>query len=77
MQVRIHWSQVKRIHEYKRQLLNVMSIIHRYSEIKAMSPEERKQVSRISKTLLPFIMFCTHTCMHPGQQAVRRGCMPW
>ncbi len=39
------WAQVKRIHEYKRQLLNVMSIIHRYSEIKAMSPEERKQVT--------------------------------
>ena len=38
-------KQVKRIHEYKRQLLNVMSIIHRYSEIKAMSPEEREQVS--------------------------------
>ncbi|KAG6546468.1 hypothetical protein Mapa_012017 [Marchantia paleacea] len=36
--------QVKRIHEYKRQLLNVMSIIHRYDCIKNMSPEERKKV---------------------------------
>jgi starch phosphorylase len=26
--------QVKRIHEYKRQLLNVLSIIHRYDCIK-------------------------------------------
>ena len=43
----ICWAQVKRIHEYKRQLLNVMSIIHRYSEIKAMSPEEREQVTCI------------------------------
>ena len=41
-------SQVKRIHEYKRQLMNVMSIIHRYSEIKAMSPEERKQVTALA-----------------------------
>ncbi|KAL2620148.1 hypothetical protein R1flu_000353 [Riccia fluitans] len=36
--------QVKRIHEYKRQLLNVMSIIHRYDCIKNMTPEERKNV---------------------------------
>lgn len=36
--------QVKRIHEYKRQLLNVLSIIHRYDCIKNMSPEERKNV---------------------------------
>ncbi|PSC73274.1 glycosyltransferase family 35 [Micractinium conductrix] len=35
---------VKRIHEYKRQFMNALSIIHRYSEIKAMSPEERKKV---------------------------------
>ncbi len=33
---------VKRIHEYKRQLLNVLYTIHRYTVIKAMSPEERK-----------------------------------
>ena len=36
--------QVKRIHEYKRQLMNVLSIIHRYQQIKAMSPEQRKGV---------------------------------
>uniref|UniRef100_A0A1D2AFX8 Alpha-1,4 glucan phosphorylase n=1 Tax=Auxenochlorella protothecoides TaxID=3075 RepID=A0A1D2AFX8_AUXPR len=36
--------QVKRIHEYKRQLLNAISLIVRYQEIKAMSPEERKKV---------------------------------
>ena len=35
--------QVKRIHEYKRQLLNVLGVIHRYHAIKNMSPEERKQ----------------------------------
>ena len=40
--------QVKRIHEYKRQLLNVFAIIHRYNALKAMSPEERaKQVPRV------------------------------
>ena len=36
--------QVKRIHEYKRQLLNVLSIIHRYDQIKKMSPAERRNV---------------------------------
>ncbi|GJP78075.1 hypothetical protein CLOP_g8406 [Closterium sp. NIES-67] len=36
--------QVKRIHEYKRQLLNVMGIIHRYDCIKKMSAEDRKRV---------------------------------
>jgi len=36
--------QVKRIHEYKRQLMNVLGIIHRYEHIKHMTPEERKKV---------------------------------
>jgi len=36
--------QVKRIHEYKRQLLNVLQIIHRYTEIKRMSPQDRAKV---------------------------------
>lgn len=35
---------MKRIHEYKRQLLNVLGIIHRYAAIKKMAPEERKSV---------------------------------
>eukprot|EP01128_Nolandella_sp_AFSM9_P010053 TRINITY_DN683_c0_g3_i1.p1 TRINITY_DN683_c0_g3~~TRINITY_DN683_c0_g3_i1.p1 ORF type:complete len:986 (+),score=286.41 TRINITY_DN683_c0_g3_i1:102-2960(+) len=33
--------QIKRIHEYKRQLLNVLSIVWRYRQIKGMSDEER------------------------------------
>jgi len=33
--------QVKRIHEYKRQLLNVLGIIYRYDAIRKMSPEEK------------------------------------
>jgi starch phosphorylase len=33
----------RRIHEYKRQLMNIMYTIHRYMTIKAMSPEERKE----------------------------------
>jgi len=37
--------QVKRIHEYKRQQLNVFGIIHRYLTIKAMNPEERKSLA--------------------------------
>eukprot|EP01126_Amoeba_proteus_P054070 TRINITY_DN6621_c0_g1_i7.p1 TRINITY_DN6621_c0_g1~~TRINITY_DN6621_c0_g1_i7.p1 ORF type:complete len:873 (-),score=170.97 TRINITY_DN6621_c0_g1_i7:122-2740(-) len=33
---------VKRIHEYKRQLLNVFSIIYRYMVIKKLSPSDRR-----------------------------------
>ncbi|KAJ9154816.1 Alpha-1,4 glucan phosphorylase [Pleurostoma richardsiae] len=36
--------QVKRIHEYKRQQLNIFGTIHRYLTLKAMKPEERKKV---------------------------------
>jgi starch phosphorylase len=36
--------QVKRIHEYKRQQLNVFGIIHRYLQIKAMTAAEKKKV---------------------------------
>ncbi|KAI1813393.1 glycosyltransferase family 35 protein [Poronia punctata] len=35
--------QVKRIHEYKRQQLNIFGVIHRYLSLKDMSPEERKE----------------------------------
>ena len=39
---------VKRIHEYKRQLLNIMYVIYRYQWIKSLSPAERaKVVSRV------------------------------
>ncbi|CAM6096924.1 unnamed protein product [Calypogeia fissa] len=34
--------QVKRIHEYKRQLLNILGVIHRYRRMKEMSAKERK-----------------------------------
>ncbi|KAL9263789.1 Alpha-glucan phosphorylase, H isozyme-like protein, partial [Drosera capensis] len=32
--------QVKRIHEYKRQLLNIIGAIYRYKKLKEMTPEE-------------------------------------
>ncbi|KAJ8774574.1 hypothetical protein K2173_017020 [Erythroxylum novogranatense] len=35
--------QIKRIHEYKRQLLNIMGIVYRYKKMKEMSPEERER----------------------------------
>lgn len=41
--------QVKRIHEYKRQQLNIFGVIHRYLTLKAMPLEERKkQLPRVS-----------------------------
>lgn len=36
--------QIKRIHEYKRQLLNILYVVHRYLTIKDMSAEERTKV---------------------------------
>mmetsp|Transcript_5139 Transcript_5139/g.4359 ORF Transcript_5139/g.4359 Transcript_5139/m.4359 type:complete len:522 (+) Transcript_5139:1165-2730(+) len=39
--------QIKRIHEYKRQLMNAFYCIHKYLKLKEMSPSERaKQVPR-------------------------------
>ncbi|XP_058778828.1 alpha-1,4 glucan phosphorylase L isozyme, chloroplastic/amyloplastic [Vicia villosa] len=35
--------QVKRIHEYKRQLLNIFGIVYRYKKMKEMSAAERKE----------------------------------
>lgn len=32
---------MKRIHEYKRQLLNIFGIVYRYKKMKAMNPAER------------------------------------
>ena len=41
--------QVKRIHEYKRQFMNAISLIYRYKKIKEASPEERAaMVPRVS-----------------------------
>merc|ERR1740122_703270 len=38
--------QIKRIHEYKRQLLFTLYVIHRYHWLKGMAAEERKKVQR-------------------------------
>lgn len=37
--------QVKRIHEYKRQQMNIFGVINRYLNIKRMSAEERKKLA--------------------------------
>lgn len=37
--------QVKRIHEYKRQQMNIFGVIHRYLTIKNMTPEDRKKLA--------------------------------
>jgi len=40
--------QVKRIHEYKRQFMNILGVIHRYLRLKKMTPEQRaKEVPRL------------------------------
>ncbi|KAF4397593.1 hypothetical protein G4B88_027333 [Cannabis sativa] len=36
--------QVKRIHEYKRQLLNILGIVYRYKKMKEMIASERKEM---------------------------------
>mmetsp|Transcript_49259 Transcript_49259/g.112149 ORF Transcript_49259/g.112149 Transcript_49259/m.112149 type:complete len:901 (-) Transcript_49259:143-2845(-) len=38
--------QVKRIHEYKRQFMNILYVIHRYQMLKQMSPAERSKVQK-------------------------------
>jgi starch phosphorylase len=38
--------QVKRIHEYKRQLMNILFVIHRYLTLKRMAPGDRAQVQK-------------------------------
>jgi starch phosphorylase len=39
--------QVKRLHEYKRQFMNILGVIHRYIALRKMSPKERQtQVPR-------------------------------
>ncbi|CCO35687.1 starch phosphorylase [Rhizoctonia solani AG-1 IB] len=35
--------QIKRIHEYKRQTLNIFGVVYRYLNFKSMTPEERKK----------------------------------
>ena len=62
--------QVKRIHEYKRQLLNILGIIYRYDCIKNMSPEERQKVclipSRSPKAFSPsFFLASLDSCNAP------------
>lgn len=37
--------QVKRIHEYKRQLMNILGAVYRYKKLKEMSPEERSKTT--------------------------------
>ncbi|PIA54415.1 hypothetical protein AQUCO_00900755v1 [Aquilegia coerulea] len=37
--------QVKRIHEYKRQLLNILGAIYRYKKLKEMNPDERAKTT--------------------------------
>merc|ERR1719324_2215442 len=38
--------QIKRIHEYKRQPMNCLYVIHRYQELKKKSPAEREKVQK-------------------------------
>ena len=48
--------QVKRIHEYKRQLLNILGAVYRYKKLKVRYPNSSKQMDnhmyRFSKNTL-------------------------
>lgn len=44
--------QVKRIHEYKRQLLNILGVIHRYLTILALPPEKRTREYVVPKVVI-------------------------
>ncbi|KAH9943655.1 glycogen phosphorylase [Amylocystis lapponica] len=55
--------QIKRLHEYKRQTLNIMGVIHRYLTLKAMTPAERKKVN-------PKVVFFAGKAA-PGSEYVR------
>ncbi|KAG0696743.1 carbohydrate phosphorylase-domain-containing protein [Suillus ampliporus] len=37
--------QIKRLHKYKRQTLNILGVIHHYLVLKSMTPEERKKLT--------------------------------
>ncbi|TYJ55309.1 hypothetical protein B9479_004032 [Cryptococcus floricola] len=39
-------TQIKRLHEYKRQTLNIFGVIYRYLQIKAASPADRKKFTK-------------------------------
>ncbi|KAJ1505184.1 Non-essential glycogen phosphorylase [Coelomomyces lativittatus] len=41
---------VKRIHEYKRQLMNILGVIYRYQQLKKMSPQQRQM--EVKKTVI-------------------------
>nr|XP_031862304.1 uncharacterized protein CI109_002269 [Kwoniella shandongensis]KAA5529376.1 hypothetical protein CI109_002269 [Kwoniella shandongensis] len=42
----VFMTQIKRLHEYKRQTLNLFGVIYRYLRIKQASPEERKKITK-------------------------------
>ena len=55
---------MKRIHEYKRQLLNVLGIIWRYDQLKRMTPEQREQVRPASAPSTQLQCFSPSTSLH-------------
>ena len=44
--------QVKRIHEYKRQFMNILGVIYRYLTLKSMSATERNESSIIKRVVI-------------------------
>ncbi|XP_069149749.1 uncharacterized protein [Solanum lycopersicum] len=63
--------QIKRIHEYKRQLLNILGIIHRYDCIKVFIPDYNVSVAEL---VIPGSDLSQHLST-AGHEASGTGCM--
>ena len=72
--------QIKRIHEYKRQYLNILSLIYRYHAIKSASPAERAKMVRRKPSTFSSRLKAIGTDglpSHPSIAYTRQPCPGW